>query len=486
MKTGHKQTLNQFDFHHGVNGNIVIMTSWTPALADYRGPRYRAIAEALAEDVRCGALAAGARLPTHRDLAWRLKVTVGTVSRAYAEAERRGLIAGEVGRGTFVRLPAPPPPLRFHAEQPGEDFIDLSVHRPRAVGEATVLAEALTQLAGAGDLAALMEYQPHAGRAAERAAGARWIERSGGLAASPEQVVVTTGGQHAMAAILAAVTEPGDTLAVEALTYPGIRAAASLFHLKIAPLALDEHGLVPGALAAACRSGRVRAAYVLPTLHNPTTAIMPLERRRALAEVAMRHEVMLIEDDVYGFLLEAPLPPLASLAPEHTFYLTSTSKSFMPALRVGYAHCPAAFVERVAGAMRATTYSAAPLMARIAARWIEDGTGERLVAAKRAEATQRQALVRRLLAQQTYRTHPAAAHLWLTLPEPWRAEEFAAAARRRGVGITPAAAFAAGRQIPNAVRVCIGAPASLAELERGLERLVELLAAAPQHYLSVV
>jgi DNA-binding transcriptional MocR family regulator len=470
---------------YGVNDNLVIMTNWMPVLADYRGPRYRAIAEALAEDVRRGALAAGARLPTHRDLAWRLKVTVGTVSRAYAEAERRGLIAGEVGRGTFVRLPVLPP-LRFHAEPPSADFIDLSVHRPRAADEATLLAEALRQLAGAGELAALMEYQPHAGRAAERAAGARWIERSGGLAASPGQVVVTASGQHAMATILAAVTEPGDTLAVEALTYPGIRAAASLFHLKVVPLALDEHGLVPAALAAACRNGRVRAAYVLPTLHNPTTAVMPLERRRALAEVAMRHEVMLIEDDVYGFLLEAPLPPLASLAPQHAFYLTSTSKSFVPALRVGYAHCPAAFVERVADAIRATTYTAPPLMARIASRWIEDGTGERLVAEKRAEAARRQALARRFFAEQTYRTHPAAAHLWLTLPEPWRAEEFAAAVRHRGVGVTPAAAFAAGRHIPNAVRVCIGAPASLAELERGLERLVEVLAVAPQPYLSVV
>jgi DNA-binding transcriptional MocR family regulator len=462
------------------------MTSWMPDLTDHRGPRYRAIAEALADDVRRGTLAAGARLPTHRDLAWRLKVTVGTVSRAYAEAERRGLIAGEVGRGTFVRRPAAPPPLRFHAVAPGGDFIDLSVHRPRAAAEASLLAEALTELAGDEDLAALMEYQPHAGRPAERAAGARWIERSGGLAASPDQVVVTTSGQHAMAAVLAALTEPGDTLAVEALTYPGIRAAARLFHLKIVPLALDEHGLVPGALAAACRNGRVRAAYVLPTLHNPTTAILPLDRRRALVEEAMRHDVMLIEDDVYGFLLETPLPSLASLAPEQVFYLTSTSKAFMPALRVGYVHCPAAFVERVADAMRATTYTAPPLMARIASRWIENGTAERLVADKRAEAVLRQAQVRRLLTRQTYRTHPAAAHLWLSLPEPWRAEDFAAAARRRGVGITPAAAFAAGRQIPNAVRLCIGAPASLAELERGLQRLAELLSAAPEPYRSVV
>lgn len=462
------------------------MTKWSPDLARRRGPRYRAIAEALAEDVRCGALPAGTRLPTHRDLAWRLKVTVGTVSRAYAEAERRGLIAGEVGRGTFVRAPAGAPVLRFHAGPRGADFVDLGVHRPRAPGEAALLAHALQDLAAAPELESLMEYQPHAGRPAERGAGAAWIARSSGLAATAEQVVVTAGGQHAMAAVLAAFTEPGDTLAVEALTYPGIRAAASLFHLKIAPVTLDEQGLVPDALAAACRAGRVRAAYVLPTLQNPTTATMPVERRRALAEVARRHEIVLIEDDVYGFLLGAPLPPLAAFAPEHACYITSTSKSFVPGLRVGYVHCPAALLERVVGAVRATTYTAPPLMARIASRWIADGTADRLAREKREEAARRQALVRRLFARHDYRTQPSAAHFWLMLPEPWRGEDFAAAAQRRGVGITPAAAFAAGRHVPDAVRVCIGAPPTLAELERGLTRLAELLAAAPEPYLSVV
>src|SRR5271154_7562856 len=82
-----------------------VITSWTPDLSRHRGPRYRAIADALAADIASGRLATGQQLPTHRDLAYRLRVTVGTVSRAYAEAERRGLIGGEIGRGTFVLPP---------------------------------------------------------------------------------------------------------------------------------------------------------------------------------------------------------------------------------------------------------------------------------------------------------------------------------------------------------------------------------------------
>jgi DNA-binding transcriptional MocR family regulator len=462
------------------------MTSWQPDLARYPGPRYRAIAEALTEDIRRGALAAGTRLPTHRDLAWRLRVTIGTVSRAYAEAERRGLISGEVGRGTFVRGTSASAPLRFHAEPQGPDFVDLSVHRPRVAGEALHMARALERLAGDAELAELLEYQPHAGRPADRAAGARWIAQTSGLAAAPDQVVVTTSGQHAMAAVLAAIARPGDTLAVEALTYPGIRAAASLLQLRVVPVALDEQGMVPEALAAACRAGGVRAAYVLTNLQNPTTTTMPIERRQALAVLARQHDVTLIEDDVYGFLLERPLPPLATLAPEHAVYVTSTSKSLVPALRIGYVHGPTSLVERLAGAVRASTYTAPPLMARIASLWIEDGTAGRLVQEKRAETARRQAVMRRLLAGQDYQSDTAAAHVWLKLPETWRAEDFAAAAARRGVGVTPAAAFAVGRHVPNAVRICIGTPPGIAELERGLTRLVELLANPPEPYLSVV
>ena len=471
-----------------VNHKLVTVTNWLPELAGHKGPRYRAIAEALAEDVREGRLAAGMRLPTHRDLAWKLRVTIGTVSRAYAEAERRGLIVGEVGRGTFVRSMtgvAPVMPGEIAGEARDPDFIDLTVNRPVAAGEGAAMAAALERLAAEPDLAGLLDYQAPAGHPEDRVAGAAFLTACG-LTTTPEPVVATAGGQHAMACVIGALTQPGDTLAVEALTYPGLRALASLLRIRLAPLAIDEQGLIPEALDAACRAARVRALYTMPTLHNPTTATMPVARREALAEVAQRHDVALIEDDVYGFLLDAPLPALASFAPEHGFYITSTSKSLMPALRVGYVHAPLAQVERIAAAVRATIYSAPPLMARIVARWIADGTAERLAEEKRAETRRRNRMARRILAGTELACDPAAAHLWLTIPEPWRADDFVAAARRRGVGIIPAAAFAVVRQPPNAVRICLGAQTTAERVERALARLAELLATPPERYLSVV
>jgi DNA-binding transcriptional MocR family regulator len=462
------------------------MTTWQPDLAESRGPVYRAIADALASDIRAGRLPVGTQLPTHRDLAWHLKVTVGTITRAYAEAERRGLISGEVGRGTYVRpagLVASTLPL---GEPLGDDFIDLSLNRPQTGDEPALVAKGLRAIAESAELEALLQYQPHAGRTIDRRAGAKWIAR-GGIATTAEQVLVTQSGQHAVASVLSAVTEPGDTVAVESLTYPGVRSAANLLNLRLAPVAMDDEGMLPDAFATLCRSGNVKALYSLPTLHNPTATILSEERRRAVAETARKHDVALVEDDVYGFLLQKTPKPLPAFAPERGYYITSTSKSLAPGLRIGYVHVPQNAVERVAAALRATVYMATPLMAALATRWIQDGTAERLVQQKRAQAAERQALVRRMLAHAHLSGHPAATHLLLWLPEGWRAEAFEAAARRQGVGITAATAFWLGRNNPpNAVRLCLGTPQSIDKLRLGIERIASLLAREPQAYLSVI
>jgi DNA-binding transcriptional MocR family regulator len=459
---------------------------WQPDLARQRGPLYRAIADALASDIRAGRLPVGTRLPTHRDLAWNLKVTVGTVTRAYAEAERRGLISGEVGRGTYVRPTGTITDPALKGEPIGPDFVDLSLNRPQTGEEPKLVAESLRAIAESPDLEALLQYQPHAGRAAERAAGARWIARSG-VETSPSQVLVTQSGQNAVASVLSAITQPGDTVAVESLTYPGVRSAASLLSLRLAPVAMDEHGLLPDAVAALCRGGSVKAVYALPTLHNPTATVLSVERRRALAEIARTHGIALVEDDVYGFLLKDAPPPLASFAPERSFYITSTSKSLAPGLRIGYVHVPEDAVDRVAAALRATIYMATPLMAALATRWIADGTADRLVAQKRGEIAARQKLAREMLADAKLTGDPAAPHLLLWLPEGWRAEAFEAAARREGVGVTAATTFWLGRSNPpNAVRLCLGTPAHRPEVIRGLERIAALLKRRPEADLSVI
>jgi DNA-binding transcriptional MocR family regulator len=456
-----------------VNLYIVIMTIWQPEISNLPGPRYLAIAEALASDVRSGGLSPGDRLPTHRDLAYRLGVTVGTVSRAYAEAERRGLIGGEVGRGTFVR---PDARRRRNVAPADQDaplglpqVIDLSVNIPTPMTNDAIIAETMAEIAARPGLARLMDYHPHAGLATHREAGAQWLTECG-FPIEASRVIVTAGGQHAMTAALGALTEPGDVVLAESLTYPGLRRLADFLRVRVHGIAMDEDGIEPDAFETACRSLNPKILYCVTNLQNPTALVMPTERRRQLATIAQRYGVKIVEDDVYGFLLGADTPPaLASFAPELGHYFTSLSKSMAPGLRVGYLALPAGSKDDFTQVVRSTTWMATPLTAQIGTEWIRNGIGRELADNHRDEAIARQKIARLILHGHDVSPEMRAYHLWMRLPEPWSAEAFALELRLRGVAVTPSSAFATTRNAPAAIRLCLCEPPERGTLERGLE-----------------
>ncbi len=472
----------------GVNWNIVTMTTWQPNLEGRTGPRYIAIAEALATDLAAGRFRAGERLPTHRDLAWRLGVTVGTVSRAYAEAGRRGLVSGEVGRGTFVRVAMPREAQVMTV--PGEaepGFIDLNFNFPPSGGEEQALRATLSALAAAPDSAALLAYQSHAGLPAHRAAASQWLARYG-LEAAPERIAITAGAQHAILVTFAALTRPGDRVLTEALSYPGVQLAARMLGLRLDGLPLDGEGLLPEAFEAACRNNDVKALYCIPTLQNPTTVTLPEARRRTIAEIATRYGVAIIEDDIFRLMAPEAPPPISSFAPERGYFITSLSKTTAPGLRIGFVAAPEGGFERITAALRTACWMATPLTAEIATRWIQDGTATRILEVRRTEMDARRRQVLAALHGHQFDCPNGSLHIWLHLPEPWRSTEFTAEAKRRGVGVTPAEAFAVGRSnLTHAVRLCHGAPDNRKTLDQALAVIGELLTETPpEPYGSVV
>ena len=460
-----------------VKWHIVTMTRWTPELPQGGEPKYQALVAALLNDIQSGLLPEGARLPPQRELADRLGVAIGTVSRAYAMAERRGIVSGEVGRGTFVRRRA----VQEAADDVDDpELIDLS--RGRLVRDARDpgLAHTLESIAREADLNQLAEvYQPPAGMARHRQAGSAWIARAG-LSVDAGRVVITNGAQHGAAMVLAALTRPGDLVLCEEVTYPGIAALAGLLHLKLRGLPLDADGLRPDAFEEACRSSAPRALFCMSTLQNPTGVTMPTGRRQELGAIAAAHDVAVLEDDVNGFLPPQPIPPIASFAPEHTFYITGTSKSLAPGLRIGYVVPPANRLQQVISTIEATTWFTAPLSAEVVTHWIESGEADAIASWKRSETAARHALALRILGRWLPKS-PVSFHLWLPLPEPWRSESFVAQARSRGVVVNSAEEFLVGREgTPHAVRVCLGATLSRGRLEEGLRRLAELLDSSPR------
>jgi DNA-binding transcriptional MocR family regulator len=459
--------LTQYNY---VNNLIVTMTIWRPTLRseDENVPLYGQIAQAIEADVLADRLHAGDRLPTHRDLARALKVTVGTVSRGYAEARKAGWISGEVGNGTFVldRNAG-----RFPPSHGGDSVVDLGLNVP-IDAPAPDLAAAMRAMSADDTIQSLVRYTLMDTKR-NRLAGASVLERHG-LEADPDQVVLCAGTQHGLGVALEAVAGAGDTILAEELTYPGFRPLAEARGLRIAAVGLDDVGIDPKSLDAACRKGRPRALYIVPTCHNPTTLTLPLERRKALVQIARRHDLMIIEDDVYRMLEPQAPPPLARLAPERTIYVTSLSKCLAPGLRVGYMVAPAARYERIVRAIQDSIWMVSPITTALATHWVQQGEFERIAAAKRKEAAARQALAARLFPRQRPKGANAAYHLWLATGS--NAEAFTLEARAQGVIVTPGSAFYLGSgPPPKAVRVSLSAAPDRAVLTTALEKLAGIL-----------
>ena len=437
---------------------------WVPGLDGRIGPVYRQIADAIDEEVQKGGLRAGARLPPHRDLADHLGVTVTTITRAYAEAARRGLTSGHVGRGTFVR--------GSEVDVPGQGPIDLSVNILMPDKEVVALESRLFQRRVL-PWTQLLGYVPTPGHLRHRQAMAAWLGRFGFMV-RPDQLVLTAGAQHGLMTALSVTTKPGDTVLVEELTYAGMKVLATHMHLKLRGVSMDGEGLRPEALDAACRASRARVLYCMSRLQNPTSAVMSERRRKQIAAVAQRHRLVVIDDDVYGFL-SPERSPLASLIPEQTLFVTSLSKSLFPGMRLGCVVGPAEYVAKLSAAVWASMIMTSPIGADLLCGWLEDGTAARIADWKRHEVDARQAMARRLLDGQRVQTHPSSPHLWVQLPLRWTSDAFVAELKSRGVLINAAREFAVGEHHPRSVRLCLGTPRTRAGLEQALTRMVELL-----------
>lgn len=438
-------------------------------------PVYRQIATAIATRVDEGRIGYGERLPPLRDLAARLGVNVATVARSYRVLEKRGLVESTRGRGTFVRRNIEERLTPETGRTLTSSFIDLTINRAATSHYTEALSEALPQMAKDTRLAQLRDYTPPEGLAAARDAGATWINQSR-LDVAATDVVVTSGAQHALLLCLAAIVQPGDVILSSELTYYGLRAIGRLLRFSIEPVPTDASGLVPEALAERCRDPHVRAIFVVPCMHNPTAVTIPEERRRQLADIARSTDTFLIEDDVYGPLLSKRPLPLASMHREGTFYITGTSKSMAPGLRVGFLSPPRSHLNSVIENVCATEWMPQPLMTLIFANWMRDGTARAIVEHQRATLATRFDLAQRILDGEDYAGEPGCPHIWLRLPPPWRAQEFVNTAENNGVGVLPAEAFMIGRsEAPHAVRINLGAATSEQALEEGLNRLMNTL-----------
>jgi len=456
-----------------VKRKIVTMTSWTPSLAPDK-PRYIAIADAIAADLASGQLKVGDRLPPQRQLAWQLGVTLGTITRAYQEAERRGLLSGEVGRGSYLRSPEPDIPVIVDSADPA--MLDMQVSSPPRVIRKAEFEAGLQAIAEAANWQDLFDYPSTAGRDTQRAACARWL-RPSGVNVTPDRLMLSAGAQAALVTTFSTLARTGDRVLIEPLSYPTVQPILRHLGLQPRPIEADAEGIIPESLEQWARSGEATLLYLVPTLHNPTTVTLSRERRLAVAEIARRHGLSIIEDDVFRLLADDAPPTLQSLAPERVYHVSSLSKTVAPGLRIGMVVTPEGATDALIRQQRITGGRAAAIMGELARIWIETGVADRTLAQIKRELAVRREVLFEVLGQRNPGCAPGAMFAWLPLPERWIPTEFAALAQARGVKITPGPAFAVDRTAPHhAVRICIGAPSSADRLRQGLfviDRLID-------------
>jgi DNA-binding transcriptional MocR family regulator len=440
---------------------------------------YLKLADAVAVDIASGALKAGDRLPPQRSFAYERGIAVSTASRVYTELLRRGLVVGEVGRGTFIsgqaRRGSVVPP------EPRGARIDLEFNYPMLPTQSALIARSLEGLNRPEALEVALRQATSTGTQAARTISAAFLARKDW---SPDagQIVFTANGRQCIAAALAAMVAPGGRCGVESLTYPFIKGIAARLGVTLVPLAMDEHGVRPDAVQKAHRDAHLSALYIQPIIQNPLGVTMPPGRRADLIRVVEKLNLPVIEDTVYGFLDDEP--PLAALAPDRCIVLDSLSKKVAPGLALGFIVPPPRLRESVMASVRSGGWTASGYAFAAGQRLMEDGTAAELSRLKRIDAARRQQIAAKYLSGFEIQSNSKSYHLWLSLPPHWRSQTFVAAAARRDIALTPSTTFAVTPgHAPNAVRLALAAP-TIEQLEVGLRMLSGMLNAKEEDFDS--
>ncbi|NIZ12329.1 PLP-dependent aminotransferase family protein [Phaeobacter sp. HF9A] len=430
------------------------MTDWTPQTKANGKPRYIAIADAIEQDIKDGVLTPGTRLPPQRRLAEHMGIDFTTVSRGYSEAQSRGLVKSHVGRGTFIAEPveasAGPDPLRLADE-------DLSMNLPPEPTDPALIANMRGGLDYvSANLMQLLRYQSSTGSDKDKDAASTWLSLRGMIPTSA-RLVISPGAHSTICAILTILTQPGDTVLCEQITYPGFRNIASRRGLNLIGIEMDDDGILPDALEAAIQRHGPKALYLNPTLQNPTTLTIPTDRRLAISEVLNRHGLHLIEDDAYGFIPARPPAPIAVSAPDLTWHIGGLAKCIGAGLRLAYTVAPNGKQAYSLGqALKVQAVMASPITTALATRWIEDGTADQIRRFIRSETSARQAIAREALDGCTFIGAENAFNIWLTLPKGIGRADIVARMAGRPVGIMPSDAFSVGITPGEQLRLCLG------------------------------
>lgn len=461
-----------------------IMQSWRHALAGLRvgESKYKTLVQAIATEIEQGRLQDGQRLPAQRQVADGLGISVQTVTNAYKELERQGLVRCEVGRGSFVSRRMTEGMARYMLDHPERALVDFSIASIVHTDEHDRLwRDTCRELAQETDQPWMRACRPIAGFDSHREAAAQWLAQQG-LHCERDDLLITNGAAHAIFLALASLAGPDDVVLCEQLTDHGVIGNSQVLGFTLKGVEVDREGIDPEHFEDLCANERITALVCTPNLNNPTSSLMSDARRREIAAIAQRFGVYVVEDDVYGPLLgERRAPPLSHYLPELSFYCTSFTKSVLTGLRIGYLAVPRRLALRTESILRVNSWMAAPLLAEVATRWIHNGNAQALAERQRRLLAARQALVGERFADYLLGHAPQSLNCWMGIPEHWELDSLVRELRHRHIALTlPDPFMVRGTPRPRAVRLCMGAECSDERMAQALDDMRELFEQYPK------
>jgi DNA-binding transcriptional MocR family regulator len=436
------------------------------SLPDTDLPLHERLADAIETAILRGNIKAGQKLPTHRELSKGFEVGIGTVTKAIDSLSRRGIVRGEIGRGTFVQDAETP-----HLQGP----IDLSINGPPPVVKPDVMAAAAERAARYAASLPYGGYVDLIGTSEQRASLATWLKRTRLEGVGADDLILCVGAQHGISLSFADLAAITPSIATEAATFNGAMAAAENLRLEVLPVAYDEEGMIPADLDRVLRQGSCKAIYTTPVCQNPLGFETGLQRRKDILAVCRKHGAYIVEDDIYGFYGTKGRITYKSLAPDLVYYVTSLSKVLSPVVRAGIIVPPIERRSRMALRLRAEIWGASSLALGVGCALIEMEADIGAAEFLRTEAKERLKLTADIIGLPSLPMPEGAPHVWLPMPL-LAAEKLARRASEHGVRLTPPDSMLVEGSDAGGVRLCVLAPSGRTELERALRTIKGLMA----------
>ncbi len=425
------------------------------------------IADKIEKDIFTGKLSSGDMLPSVRDLAAKIKVNTSTVYRAYKEAEKRGLISGSTGSGTYISSTSPQGISIASPEPSSPGMIEMGIVSPLVHLDPDM--NEILQIISRRKTARLFSgYNQPEGMMRHRSVAKEWLKRYG-IIQSEENIIICAGSQHALTCSLLSNFREGDRIAADEMTYPGMKTLAGMLRIKLVPVRSDSYGMIPEELASTCRRDKIKGLYIMPSMQNPTLCAMNERRRDQIAQTALRYSLTVIEDDAYIHTAEIKGNSVFCRIPERTIYIAGISKAFGAGLRISFVCADPAIRQNIASAVLNSLWLAPPLNAEIITSWIKNSEAEKTIDAKRIEAAKRNAIARKILMNYEFLSAPSGYFIYLKLPDGTTGTAFENIMKKEGISLFSSDRFSIeSKKHHHGVRISLTGSENVEDMKKGL------------------